>query len=222
MPVKLAQTSKMPCKSWSLQALETCPGSIIKGVIVDACKGCYARTGFYLMGNAVRAREHNREDWKRDAWVDDMVEALANDRYFRWFDSGDCYDLKLAKKILEVMQRTPWVNHWFPTRMGKFSKFVSVFLEMDALTNVVIRHSSDSVVGDTVDYGYGQSSTIVSTASDVPSDSFVCGAYTRDGKCGPCRKCFDKATKVIIYPAHGATMKKVIRLKLDTGALNNA
>jgi hypothetical protein len=221
MAVKLAQTSKMPCKSWSLQALETCPGSIVKGVIVDACKGCYARTGFYLMGNAIRAREHNREDWKRDAWADDMVEALANDRYFRWFDSGDCYDLKLAKKILEVMQRTPWVNHWFPTRMGKFSKFVSVFLEMAALTNVVIRHSSDSVAGDIVDYGYGQSSTIVPEATENQAYT-LCHAYSRGGKCGPCRACWSKDVPVVAYPAHGASMKKVIRLKLDTGALNNA
>ena len=91
------------CKSWSLEALKTCPGSIkaiIKGIIelVDACKGCYATTGMYNMPNVKAPRISNKEDWKRKDWVDDMVEAIFNDELFRWFDSGDCYDLRLAKK----------------------------------------------------------------------------------------------------------------------------
>jgi L-asparaginase II len=44
MQVKLSVTSKLDgIRSWSLQALETCPGSIASdGELVDACKGCYA------------------------------------------------------------------------------------------------------------------------------------------------------------------------------------
>lgn len=212
MPVKLAKTSKMPCKSWSLQALETCPGARVKGIIVDACKGCYARTGFYQFGAAIKTREFNREDWKRDDWVDDMVSAILGDEYFRWFDSGDCYDIRLAEKILQVMIRTPGTMHWFPTRMGKFDKFSAVLRAMSDLPNVVIRHSSDSVSGQTVDYGYGQSSTIVPTADDAPSVATVCEAYSRDGKCGPCRACWSKDVPVVAYPAHGKAMHKVIRL----------
>ncbi len=212
MPVKLAKTSKMPCKSWSLQALETCPGARVKGIIVDACKGCYARTGFYQFGAAIKAREFNREDWKRDDWVDDMVSAILGDEYFRWFDSGDCYDIRLAEKILQVMIRTTSTLHWFPTRMGKFDKFSAVLRAMSDLPNVVIRHSSDSVSGQTVDYGYGQSSTIVPTADDAPAVATVCEAYSRGGKCGPCRACWSKDVPVIAYPAHGKAMHKVIRL----------
>ena len=88
--IKLSKPSKMPCLSWSLQALDTCPGSKkLDGSLVDACKGCYATTGNYRFPNVKAPREHNREDWKRAAWVDDMVSALDNSRYFRWFDSGD-------------------------------------------------------------------------------------------------------------------------------------
>ncbi|MHA2047852.1 MAG: GP88 family protein [Candidatus Thorarchaeota archaeon] len=102
----------MPCRSWSLQALTTCPGSKdTNGELVDACKGCYATTGNYRFPNVKAPREHNQEDWQRDSWVDDMVAELDNDRYFRWFDSGDMYHIKLAHKMLEVMQRTPWVKH---------------------------------------------------------------------------------------------------------------
>jgi hypothetical protein len=80
------------------------------------------RDGNYRFPNVKAPRVHNREDWKRDAWVDDMVSELDNDRYFRWFDSGDVYDIRLARKIYEVMKRTPWCLHWLPTRMHKFAK----------------------------------------------------------------------------------------------------
>ena len=150
--LKLSKASKMPGRSWSLQALDTCPGSKKRdGSLVDACSGCYATTGNYRFKNVKAPREHNREDWKRSEWVDDMVAELDNDRYFRWFDSGDVYDVRLAFKILEVMKRTPWCNHWLPTRMHKFAKFGPVLAEMSALANVVVRYSSDSITGDTVE-----------------------------------------------------------------------
>jgi hypothetical protein len=124
MTIKLSKASKMPCRSWSLQALDTCPASVNSdGTLVDACKGCYATDGNYRFSNVKAPRVHNREDWKRDAWVDDMVSELDSDRYFRWFDSGDVYDIRLARKIYEVMKRTPWCHHWLPTRMHKFAKF---------------------------------------------------------------------------------------------------
>jgi hypothetical protein len=127
MTIKLSKASKMPCRSWSLQALETCPASVNSdGSLVDACKGCYATDGNYRFPNVKAPRLHNREDWKRDAWVDDMVSELDSDRYFRWFDSGDVYDIRLARKIYEVMKRTPWCHHWLPTRMHKFAKFVNI------------------------------------------------------------------------------------------------
>jgi len=149
--IKLSKANKMPCKSWSLQAIDTCPASKdSNGDLVPACQGCYATTGNYRFPNVKAPREHNREDWKRDAWVDDMVQELDTERYFRWFDSGDVYDLRLADKILAVMIATPWVKHWLPTRMHKFPKFAPVLAEMDALSNVVVRLSSDSVIGETI------------------------------------------------------------------------
>jgi hypothetical protein len=46
-PMKISVTSKLDgVRSWSLEALDTCPGSIAApGVLVDACAGCYATTG---------------------------------------------------------------------------------------------------------------------------------------------------------------------------------
>ena len=209
--IKLSKAGKMPCRSWSLQAIDTCPASIgSDGELVDACKGCYATTGNYRFPNVKKPREHNREDWQRDSWVDDMVAELDNDRYFRWFDSGDMYHIKLARKMLEVMKRTPWVRHWLPTRMHKFAKFAPVIQEMNNLPNVVVRLSSDSVIGETI--AGANTSTIIPTPEQATAEMTVCEAYSRDGKCGPCRKCWDKDTAVIAYPAHGREMIKVINL----------
>lgn len=212
--LKLSKTSKMGCLSWSLQALTTCPGSKGEnGELVAACSGCYATTGFYQFAPARAARAHNKQDWQRDEWVSDMVQALDNERYFRWFDSGDMYHLGLAKKILAVMQATPWVSHWLPTRVHKFSKFHNIIIEMQSLPNVVVRFSSDSVTGETIEGA--TTSTITPDATMAPIGARVCPAYTKEhlGKCLACRSCWDKGTQVIAYVAHGKKMSKVIRVK---------
>lgn len=210
--IKISVTSKLDgIRSWSLQALDTCPGSIASpGELVDACKGCYATTGNYRFSNVKAPRLHNREDWQRLDWVDDMVKALDSDRYFRWFDSGDMYSLGLAEKMLEVMKRTPWVKHWLPTRMHKFPKFALVLREMSALPNVMVRFSSDSVNGAYTKGLHG--SVIIPTSDDVKKGMTLCRAYENEGKCSGCRACYDKKAKVIAYPAHGKTMHKVIRI----------
>ena len=210
--VKLSITSKLDgIRSWSLQALETCPGSIESpGVLVDACKGCYATTGNYNYPNVKAPRAHNKTDWQRLEWTDEMVQALDSDRYFRWFDSGDMYSLGLAEKMLEVMKRTPWVKHWLPTRMHKFPKFALVLAEMQALENVMVRPSSDSIRGEFIVGTHG--SVIVENASVVPEGATLCRAYENAGKCSGCRACYNKDVAVIAYPAHGVKMAKVIRI----------
>jgi hypothetical protein len=181
-------------------------------VLVDACKGCYATTGNYVFANVKAPREFNRTDWERFAWTDDMVNELARDTHFRWFDSGDVYSLALAEKILEVMTRTPWVKHWLPTRMHKFPKFALVLQAMQSLPNVMVRPSSDSIVGVYIPGLHG--SVIVPDSRVNPDMVTLCRAYEHEGKCNGCRACYDKAVPVIAYPAHGKRMGKVIRLKV--------
>lgn len=213
--IKMSQTTKLGARSWSLQAVDTCPGSKNKdGSLVDACTGCYATTGAYVWSTTIAPREHNKEDWKRDAWVDDMVAALKKDKYFRWFDSGDMYALELAEKIAEVMKRTPNTKHWLPTRMAKFPKFQNVIKAMQALPNVMVRFSSDSVIGE---YDARHGSTIVpqEDVAQFESKVHICDA-TRpegEGKCNGCRTCWDKEVPVIGYVSHGHKMKKVIMMR---------
>jgi hypothetical protein len=210
--IKISVTSKLDgIRSWSLQALDTCPGSISSpGVLVDACRGCYATTGNYNYPNVKAPRLSNREDWERIDWVSDMVSALQNDRFFRWFDSGDMYTLGLAEKILEVMRLTPWCSHWMPTRMHKFPKFSLVLQEMKSLKNVSVRFSSDSVNGQFVKGLHG--SVIVADPEQITKTMTLCRAYENAGKCSECRACWDRSVKVIAYPAHGKKMNKVIQI----------
>jgi hypothetical protein len=212
MTVKLSKTSKLDgILSWSLQALETCPASKNKdGSLVDACKGCYATTGNYNYPNVKLPRALNKEDWKREEWVRDMLIALDSSRYFRFFDSGDMYSIELAEKMLELCTKAHWVKFWIPTRMHKFKKFHAVIAKMQALDNVVVRFSSDSVQGQTVE-GL-TTSTIFSDENQLPSNATICRAYEHDGKCNGCRACYNKEVELIAYKSHGVKMAKVIKI----------
>ena len=212
--IKLSKPSKMPCKA--------------DGTLVDACKGCYATTGNYRFPNVKAPREHNKQDWKRDEWANDMILELDTERYFRWFDSGDMYSIGLAKKILEVMQATPWCKHWLPTRMHKLAKFKAILGEMNSLDNVVVRLSGDDVLGQVIkgDQVSAIAPILVTTKIDgkkvsklipaavkqyVTKEMTICPSYKQEGKCKACRSCWSKSTKITLYPAHGVQMLNIIK-----------
>jgi hypothetical protein len=208
--IKLSVTSKLGCKSWSLQAGDTCPGSYARdGSLVDACTGCYAKGGNYRFRNVVAVREHNKADWQRASFVPEFVASLSGETHFRWFDSGDMYSVALARKILSIMTATPHCKHWLPTRMYKFSKFRGVLAQMEALPNVVVRRSSDAVNG-TFDATHG--STILPTPT-APKGVTLCKAYAQQGQCMDCRACWSKDVPVVGYVAHGKSMGKLLRVK---------
>jgi hypothetical protein len=146
-----------------------------------------------------------------------MVTALSNQPFFRWFDSGDMYTIKLAKKILQIMALTPNTAHWLPTRMYKVDKFTSTLDAMRALPNVSVRYSSDSILGVYVQNYHG--SVIVPTLEDIPGDVSPCLAYENEGKCSGCRNCWDKDIPVIGYIAHGKSMAKRVRESLAAAGM---
>ena len=200
---KLSNASKMPCKSWSLPAIVSCPGAHNKGHFrVPACAGCYATRGRYKFGKVKDVREHNMEDWKRSGWVDAMVKAIGKAKWFRWFDSGDVCSADLAKKIYEVIRQTPNCEHWLPTRSYKIPAIRDILNWVAVLPNVTVRLSSDSVTGERISGKY--TSTIIQSAEDfIPSKGYaLCRAFERKGKCGSCRACWSKDIHTIAYIAH--------------------
>ena len=228
---KLSNTSKMPSKSWSLPAWETCLGARItdydtnKPDVADACKGCYALTGAYMFPNTIKAREHNVLDWQKTDWVQAMVKLIGKAKYFRWFDSGDVYAVALAEKITLVIRATPNCLHWLPTRAYKDTPIRAVFNRMttkyhyhkssyseaervdsgDYLPNAIIRYSSDSVNGKRLSNKMGLNSVIIQSESDfIPEKGYaLCRAYTRGGSCGDCRACWSDKVDTVAYIYHG-------------------
>lgn len=216
MAIRISTVSKLDgIKSWSLEARATCPGSTQYDPetktrnLVPACAGCYAAYGNYRYPNVRAPREENRTDWTRPEWVADMVAALESERYFRWFDSGDMYDLRLAWKIYDVIRLTRHVKHWLPTRMGKFGKFKEVLAYIQFLPNAMVRFSSDSVSGEFDPTVHG--SVIYDPNKGPPAGATPCRAYQNEGKCSGCRACWDPTVKVIAYPAHGRVMLSQIK-----------
>lgn len=211
--IRLSRVTKLDgVRSWSTPAGTTCPGSFNPdGSLVDACSGCYAKSGNYHRPNVKYPREENHQDWKRDGWVDDMVNELFYDRFFRWFDSGDIYHPEQARKILEVIRRTDWVLHWLPTRSYKRPKIRPILEDINQLPNVAVRYSSDSVTGE---YEPHHGSTIIPHPETDDPNLTVCEAYAnKEGKCNRCIKCWDKSIPIIAYVAHGRSMKALIRRK---------
>ena len=195
--------------SWSLQAGNTCPGSKNNdGTIVLACVGCYAKEGRYLFGNVKKPRLENEIAWKHPEWVTDMVSKIKNQTYFRWFDSGDIYDLELAEKIYQVILQTPDTKHWLSTKMYKFDKFKSVLNKINSLPNAVVRFSSDSITGE---YDKELHGSVIIPSPDFITDAFVCQSLNRGGKCMECKACWNKNIKTIAYVAHGKKIKKLLK-----------
>ena len=217
--VKLSKTSKLGTFSWSLQARETCPGSVdTNGDLVPACAGCYATYGNYGFPAVKKTRVDNREAWQDANFVTDMIAALRHEKYFRLFDSGDFYHVELVKKWYAICEALPDVKFWIPTRSHKVAKLALWIHKLSALPNVAVRYSADSVDGTYDPALHGSviysDNTQLDLRDVVSGLVYPCPAYTEEhgGKCLDCRKCYDKQTPVIAYKAHGVKMKKVIRI----------
>ena len=191
--VKLSKTSKMPCKSWSLEARTTCPGSIDPATKApyEVCKSCYAAKGFYLMPNSKASRDYNRQDWKRNEWVSEMVAAIGSAKYFRWFDSGDLQSVEMLDAIVQVCRMTPNVRHWLPTQERDILKAYTGEIP----TNLTIRLSASKINGKAPNYA--NTSGVSQNKADV-----TCFARDNGNSCGSCRDCWDSNVQHVVYPLH--------------------
>lgn len=202
-------------KSWSLMSRETCPGSIgPDGDLVEVCRGCYAgpNVGNYRFSNVKKARRENKKAWEKDWWVDEMVSELEGEKYFRWMDSGDCYCVDLAVKILDIIRKTPDTSHWLSTRSYKIPEIKEVLEEMKKEDNAYIRYSADRIG----EYKKGLYGSVVIPYYNYFKKKEVheCQAYKEENgnTCNGCRKCWSDQ-EVIAYIAHGRPMSKILKEK---------
>jgi len=211
-----SKTSKLDgIPSWSLPALTHCPGAREKGgLIVEVCRGCYAREGCYHFPSTKAVRESNVLDYKQDDWEDRVIAKLEGEEYFRWFDSGDVDTPVLAAKLHRIVKATPDTKHWIPTRSHKFKRIDRHLRLIDEEPNACVRISSDNIGVPIVEYVAGArrpSSVVIKNANDVPDGATVCNSYkTKPAKCNGCRACWDKTVETIAYPIHGKRIMRVI------------
>lgn len=206
--IRISQTEKMPCPSYSLRARTDChTGGRLALVAGSVCSECYAAGGRYLWPSVNEPREWNAAVWAQceelgqiDLWVDAMVQAITKrckKGWFRWFDAGDIRSLAMLRAIVEVCERTPSVNHWLPTHETGILRAFKGKIP----SNLTIRKSADMIgwIDNTGIPGILSSSV---GGKVLPSGSEQCKAYTQGGKCLDCRSCWDQTIQNINYPLH--------------------
>ena len=199
----LTQTSKMPCKSYSLPTEACDTGFKMSKIEGSVCFFCYANNGFYkLYEKTIKPAQFARLDSLTSPyWVDAMVALIGSDAYFRWHDAGDLQGLAHFKKIVEVCERTPNTKHWLPTR--EYS-IIKAFISAGGIIpkNLIVRLSGmypDKPVQVPVSL-QGVKGITTSNVHTVKPLGRACKAPEQAGECRDCRDCWE--SKVISYALH--------------------
>jgi hypothetical protein len=200
----LTQTTKMPCKSYSLPTIACITGFKMREIAGSICADCYADKGNYRKyANNIEPAQHARLVSIDDPlWVDAMVVSIGADKYFRWHDSGDIQNIEHLEKIADVAKRTPHCQHWLPTReYGIVSAFTAQY---DVPGNLIIRLSAmftdrPVVVPKTLQ---GVKGVAVSNVHSVKPIGTACNAPRQNGECRSCRACWSRKVAAVSYSIH--------------------
>ena len=200
----LTQTTKMPCKSYSLPTIACVTGFRMREIANSICAMCYADKGNYRKySNNIEPAQHARlVSITDELWVDAMVVSIGADAYFRWHDSGDIQNIEHLEKIADVARRTPNCMHWLPTReYGIVSAFTAQF---DIPDNLIIRLSAmftdkAVVVPKTLQ---GVKGVAVSNVHSVKPIGTACNAPRQNGECRNCRACWSRKIAAVSYSIH--------------------
>lgn len=193
----LSKPSKMPGLAYGIPAKRCSIGSILRNIPNSVCSDCYALKGRYVFANVQAAQEYRFQSLKHPDWVPAMVFQITRRKveWFRWHDSGDIQGIWHLAKICEVAAQCPDVGFWLPTRELGIVKY---YLIQGGIVpdNLTIRLSAHMIDGK-VPSSMLNTSTVVSD-----TDTASCPARFQDGKCGSCRKCWDKEVLNVSYPQH--------------------
>lgn len=205
----LTQTTKMPCKSWSIPVAACQTGWVMAQIKGSVCSKCYADRGNYAKYHTtIEPAQHARLAAldEPDLWVSGMTTLIGVDAYFRWLDAGDIQSLLNLEMIVEVCRRTPRTKHWLPTReYGVVKEFVSKWGVGAVPPNLVIRLSA-MYIDKPVIIPKSLRGVPGITASNVHSKHVTpigerCVAPSQKGQCLSCRTCWSRDTTVS-YEAH--------------------
>lgn len=199
----LSNPSKMPGLAYGTPAAECAVGSILRAVKGSVCSKCYARKGMYVFP-VVQAAQYRRLATLENlsAWTANMTELLSrkyarktgDEKVFRWHDSGDLRSVEHLSAIVQIAKNLPGIRFWLPTKeYGIVRKF---FRDEEIPSNLVVRVSAPMIGTENASIPGTVSSTVGT------GKGFACEAYSRGGKCGPCRACWDPEIASVDYPQH--------------------
>lgn len=199
------QTSKMPCKSYSLPTSACITGGKLREMVGSVCADCYADKGFYKMYKKTiePAQKRRLASINDPQWVDAMVTLIGTDPYFRWHDSGDIQSIKHLSLIIEVCKRTPMTRHWLPTKEYAIVRDYSANNAVPG--NLVIRLSALYVDKQhTVPLWAAEHPQIAFSTvfMDKDSQGYECNAPKQNGKCDQCRACWNPEVYTVAYKKH--------------------
>ena len=194
----LSSTSKLVCKSISLNAKSCKTGSKLAKKKGSVCFGCYALKGCYQFPVVQAAMERRMKFFYHKDFIPIMVFLLSSLRKkkFRWFDSGDVQNTIMALNILEICRLTPDIKHWIPSKEYKIWREALKIQKLP--NNVCLRISSPNIDQEPLK-GFENTSTV---HKDKKAFGLECIAYKQDGKCLDCEACFNKKVKNVSYPLH--------------------
>jgi hypothetical protein len=201
----LTQTTKMPCKSYSLPTIACVTGFKMRAIAGSICSKCYAEKGNYRRyANGIEPAQHARLVSLSDLlWVDAMVASIGADKYFRWHDSGDLQDIEHLEKIAAVARATPDCQHWLPTReYGIVAAYVAQYELPD---NLIIRLSAmfvDKPVIVPTSLKGVKGVAVSNVHSKAKPSGTACNAPQQNGECRECRACWSRDVAAISYIIH--------------------
>lgn len=207
--IKLANTSKMPCPSFSLPAQACKVGSKLAKVPGSVCHGCYALKGMYRFPNVKAPRQANLESLPNDTdasgwsvWIDSMVATIAKSSaakvgYFRWHDSGDLQGAGHLSAIATIATLLPAIKFWLPTKEKALVKAYSR-VQCGFPSNLAVRLSSAMIDQEPTQWG-GLTCTVHDKNEPI---GHRCNAPAQGGKCGDCRACWDTSIANVSYHLH--------------------
>ncbi len=193
----LSNTSKMPCKSYSLPTSICKVGAKLRDIPGSTCHGCYADKGCYNWSSTQNAMQKRYELTRGEQWVQGMIKQLENHKLFRWHDSGDIYSTEYLDKIIDVVKSTPDTRHWLPTREKALIK-AYIRKHGSLPENLTVRLSAAMVDGKPAQID-GINTSTVHTGDAIGHE---CPAYSQNGECGDCRACWNKTIDNVSYPLH--------------------
>ena len=199
----LTQTSKMPCKSYSLPTEACQTGYKMAQIEGSICSACYANKGFYrAYESTIKPSQFARLDSLTNPhWVDGMVNLIGSDSFFRWHDSGDLQGVAHLELIARVAQLTPKTRHWLPTR--EYAMVKQYIAKHGALPdNLIVRLSAmypDKPVKVPLSL-QGVANVAVSNVHTGQPMGTACNAPNQNGACNDCRLCWTGET--VSYALH--------------------